>query len=144
MFSRNQVFCLKNWKLWRAPTTIDFNNFCWNFAHVPYLPILFRTWVVCQNQKITGFCTHTHTETSFINNSRNKHNKKYPTHLFIDIGKTETWEKFQQKILNFTVACQSFQFFRQITWFLRNARVLSKFKYCILHFLISIIKLKNN
>ena len=39
LFSRNQVFCLKNWKLWRAPTTINFNNFCWNFAHVPYLPI---------------------------------------------------------------------------------------------------------
>ena len=39
LFSRNQVFYLKNWKLWRAPTTIDFNNICWNFAHVPYLPI---------------------------------------------------------------------------------------------------------
>ena len=34
LFSRNQVVCLKNWKLWRAPTTTDFNNFFWNFAHI--------------------------------------------------------------------------------------------------------------
>ena len=24
-------------KIWRAPTTIGFNVFCWNFAHVSYL-----------------------------------------------------------------------------------------------------------
>ena len=41
-------------------------------------------------------------------------------------------------------ARQSFQFFRQITWFLRNARTLCKFQYWILHHLISIIKLPNN
>ena len=46
--------------------------------------------------------------------------KKTPTHNFVDIGKTETCAKYQQKILNCTVvrARQSFQFFRQITWFL--------------------------
>ena len=38
LFSRNQVFCLKNWNLWRAPTTLEFNLFYWNFAHV-YLPM---------------------------------------------------------------------------------------------------------
>ena len=41
-------------------------------------------------------------------------------------------------------ARQSLQFFRQMTCFLGNNRTLSKFKYCILHYLISIIKLKNN
>ena len=41
-------------------------------------------------------------------------------------------------------ACQNFQIFRQITWFLGNTRALSKFKYWILHDLISIIKLQNN
>ena len=41
-------------------------------------------------------------------------------------------------------ARQSFQFFRQRTWFLGNKRALSKFKYWILHYLISIIKLQNN
>ena len=38
-------------------------------------------------------------------------------------------------------ARQSFQFFRQITWFLGNNRALSKFKYRILHKLISTVKL---
>ena len=39
---------------------------------------------------------------------------------------------------------QGFHFFRQIIWFLGNARALSKFQYWILHHLISIIKLQNN
>ena len=30
-------------------------------------------------------------------------------------------------------ARQSFQFFREITWFLRNNRALPKFRYQILH-----------
>ena len=30
-------YCLKNWKLWRAPTTIEFNIFCGNLAHVSNL-----------------------------------------------------------------------------------------------------------
>ena len=34
IISKKQDFCLKNWKLWRVPTTIEFNKFCWNFAHV--------------------------------------------------------------------------------------------------------------
>ena len=34
LFPRNQVFCLKIWKLWRASTTLQVNIFCWNFAHV--------------------------------------------------------------------------------------------------------------
>ena len=69
--------------------------------------------VCCQNQKIPGF--YTLTETSFINNSISKQNKKNPTHPFVDIRKTETCAKFQQKTLNSTVvgARQSFQYFRQ-------------------------------
>ena len=68
LFSRSQIFCLKNWKFWRAPTTIEFNIFCWTFAHVSYLRmstkgypgfffILFRSWVICKNQKRPGFYT---------------------------------------------------------------------------------------
>ena len=41
-------------------------------------------------------------------------------------------------------ACQNFQFFRQITWFLRNKGTLFKSKYWILHHLIITIKLQNN
>ena len=39
LLSRNQVFCLTDGKLWRAPTILQLNIFCWNFAHVSYLPI---------------------------------------------------------------------------------------------------------
>ena len=42
------------------------------------------------------------------------------------------------------VARQIFQIFRQNTWFLENNRALSKFLYGILHYLIGIIKFKQN
>ena len=106
LFSRNQVFCLKdsqNRKFWRVSTTIDFNNFCWNFAHVPYLPIstkgcegfffiLFRTWVICQNQKTFGF--YKLTKAGFIDKSGSKQG---PTHPSVECRRP------------------SFQFFKQIT-----------------------------
>ena len=38
-FSRNQALRLKMWKLWRPPTILQFSIFCWNFAHVFYLPV---------------------------------------------------------------------------------------------------------
>ena len=49
----------------------------------------------------------------------------------------------QHKVLNCRVvgARQSFQIFRENTWFLENKRALSNFLYGILHYLISIIKL---
>ena len=55
-------------------------------------------------------------------------------------------QKFQQKILSFVVvgARQSFQYFRQIAWFLRNNRAVRKFWYWILYNLISITKLCKN
>ena len=36
----------------------------------------------------------------FANNSRSKQNKKNLEHTFVDIGKLETYAKFQQKTLN--------------------------------------------
>ena len=39
-------------------------------------------------------------------------------------------------------ALQSFRFFRQNTWLLKNNRALSKFLYGILNYFISITKLK--
>ena len=82
----------------------------------------------------------------FANNLRSKQNKKNPTHHFVYIGKYETCAKFQQKILNCRVVGtrQSFQILRQKTWFLETSRALSKLLYGILHYLISIIKLKQN
>ena len=61
LFPRNQAICLKNWKLWRAPSTIKFKIFWWNFAHVSYLTMstkdcsrfffLFKPWVITKNVK---------------------------------------------------------------------------------------------
>ena len=151
IFLRNQVLCLKNWKLWRAPTTIDFNNFCWTFAHVPYLPISIEECLgffkFCLElelfAKIKKYLVSTHSKKPVLLITLDLKNS---THPFVDIRKKEMCAKFQQKILNSTVvgACQIFQFFRQITWFLRNTRALSKFKHWILHHIISIIKLQNN
>ena len=45
LFLRNQVFCLKIWKLWQAPTILQFNIFCWNVAHVFYLQLP-KQWCV--------------------------------------------------------------------------------------------------
>ena len=86
--------------------------------------ILFRTWVISQNQKIPSF--YTLTETSFIKIrkiqflTQDLHKIRKTPH----IRKTEMCAKFQQKILNFTVvgAHQSFQFFRLVAWFFGNAR----------------------
>ena len=52
--------------------------------------------------------------------------KKHPTHPFVDITKQKTRAKSHQKIVNSMVvgARQSFQFFRQTTWFLGNNRGL--------------------
>ena len=95
--------------------------------------------------KIKKYLVSTHSQKlrSSITQDLNN-NKKNLTHSFVDIRKTETCAKFQQIILDFMAvgACQSFRFFRQITWYFGNARALSKFKYWILHHLI--IKLQSN
>ena len=85
LFHRNQPICLKNWKLWRAPTATKFNIFSWNFAHVSYLImsakgcsglffILFRYWAI--NKNIKNECIETRSFLIFAINSRSKQNKK--------------------------------------------------------------------
>ena len=151
MFSKNPVFCLKRWKLWQAPTTIEFNIFCWNFAHVSYLPMSIKgclgffyvVWILSNLQKSKQTCFLHTCFSHFFNNSRSKQNENNFEHPFADIVKQKRCAKFQQKILNFVVvgARQSFQFFRHIVWFLGNNIALSKFRYWILYNLISITKL---
>ena len=99
---------------------------------------MFRSWVIFRNSKIPGLYLLTETSLftfSLITRDLNKI-KKNPDHAFVDIIKKETSEKYQQKILNFMVvaARQSFRFFRQITWFLRNSRVLFKLRHWILDY----------
>ena len=58
----------------------------------------------------------------------------------------ERVQNFNKKLLKSMVvgARQSFQFYRQNTWFLENNRALSKFLYGTLPYLISITKLYKN
>ena len=92
-----QSSTIKNGELWQAPTTIESNNFRWNFAHVSYLTIatkgcsefffiLFRSWVI--NKNVKNECVETRVFFIFASNSRS-----------LDIVKQETCAKFQQKIL---------------------------------------------
>ena len=32
-----------------APTNLQFNIFCWNFAHVCYMPMSTKGWLICKN-----------------------------------------------------------------------------------------------
>ena len=98
LFPRNQVICLKNLKLWRTQTTVKFNIFCWNFAHVSYLMMsikgclgffcfifFFRSWIIIKNVK--NECVETRSFWFFGNNSRSKQNKKTSEGPFIVIGR---------------------------------------------------------
>ena len=102
---------------------------------------MFRSWVIDKS----GFCECAETRVFFIlaNNSRSNPNKNKSEHPFEHIDKCETCARFQQKLSYSKVVGgrQSFQFFLQNTWFLGNNRVLSKFLYGILHYLICITKL---
>ena len=63
-------------ELWWALTTIEFNTFRWNFAHVStkgcsgFNLVLHRSCFICQSQKRRGF--YTFVFCIFINNSRSK------------------------------------------------------------------------
>ena len=96
LFLRNQVICLKSWKLWRAPTYVEFNIFCSNFVHVSVLPMSTKGWVgflkFCLDFLVIdkpGFyeCVETSFFLILANNSSSKQNKKSPTHPFVVTSK---------------------------------------------------------
>ena len=94
LFSRNQIFCLKVWKLRQAPTPLDLNIFCWDLAHVSYLPmstkgcsgffILFRSWVICKNLKDL---VSTHLSFTFLLITPDLNKIENSEHPFVDIVK---------------------------------------------------------
>ena len=51
------------------------------------------------NKSVKNNFVETRFSKIFANNSRSKQNKKNPTHAFVDIGKEETYAKFQQKTI---------------------------------------------
>ena len=71
LFSRNQIFFMKNWKFWWAPTTVGLNTFCWNIPYVSHLSLSTKrcSWLFLfslgleffANQKRSGFYTLTET-----------------------------------------------------------------------------------
>ena len=90
LFWRNQVFCMKIWNLWRAPTTLQFNIFCWNFGYISYLPMstkgLVELSLFCLGLELYAkikktWCVHTRF-LHVINNSRFNKIKKIPNTLF--------------------------------------------------------------
>ena len=95
--------------------------------------ILFRSWIICKNLKCLGF--YTLTEIIFINSSRSKQHKKTPNILLQTLLSRKRVQISAKKLSNSMLdgARRSFQFFREITWFLRNNRALPKFRYQILH-----------
>ena len=73
IISQKPGYSSENWKLSQAPTTIEFNIFCWNPSHVFYLTrtikwclgfffILFISWVIDK----TCFCKCVETRSFFI------------------------------------------------------------------------------
>ena len=109
LFWRNQVIYMINWTLWRAPTTVEFNVFGWNFTYVFYL--------IISAKGCSGFCffyldlellikcktpgVYQCVETAFFffliftNNSRSKQDQKNLKQPFVDAGKCETCATFQ-------------------------------------------------
>ena len=80
LFPRNQAICLKNWKIWRAPTTTKFNICCWNVTSqclqkdVRIFFIFLRSWVI--NKSVKNKCVKTRSFFIFANISRSKSKKK--------------------------------------------------------------------
>ena len=77
LFLRNQAICLKNWKLWRAPTATKFFllEFCTRFllnnvskSVFEIFFILFRSWVI--NKNVKNQCVETRFFFIFANNPR--------------------------------------------------------------------------
>ena len=73
IISKKQVFFV-----WQAPTTIDVNIFCWNFAHVFYLVMstegCARFFLFCLDLETK--CVETMSFLIFANNSKSNQSKK--------------------------------------------------------------------
>ena len=130
-------------------------KFYTRFPHINVYNMVFEIFLFCLDlelfAKITKDLIPKHSETRFvyifIDNSRSKQNKKQrkeiPNILLYTSWSKKRVQNCSEKYQTLMVvsARQSFQFFRQVAWFLENKRALSKFRYRILHYLFSIIKL---
>ena len=136
MLSRNQVFCLKIWKLW-APTTIEFNvrtRFLLTNVYKRIFRIFFvllSSWVICKNQKDLVFI-HSFFIFLLITQDLNK-TKKNPM-----LSRTPVQNFSKNNKLCGSWNSSKFSTSQNFSKFLGNNRALFKFRYQILHNLISI------
>ena len=132
MFSRNQAFCMKNIKLWQAPTTIRVQHFllklCTGFLLTNVYKRLFEIFFLfCLDlelyAKIKKDLVSTHSLFTFllITQDLNKI-KKPPKTLLLTFLSMKHVQNFSKRFQQFVVvgADQIFQFFRQIAWLLTN------------------------
>ena len=121
--------------------------FCCNFAHVSCVPMSTKA---CSGifYFVSGFCECVETMSFFLlaNNARSIQNKKIPNSFLQTLVSRKRVQNFSKKILNSMAvrARDSFQFFRQITWFLENNRACLNFCVGLISIklvLISITKL---
>ena len=167
-FSRNCLFCLENWKLWRASTTIELKNiFYWNSAHVSYLPMPTKgtEWKVSKYRVLSGpyfpaFGLNTERYGEIRSNTERYGEMRRDTGK-CRAEKTPYLDTFHAVrvfgIFLFGVDLELFAKIKKdlvsthsgfyLTWFLRNNRknfytqILSKFRYQVLHYLIHVFEL---
>ena len=136
LFPRKQAICLKNLKLCRAPTATKINIFLLRFCTRFLLNNVFKRVSLFINKNIKNECLETRSFLFLqITQDLNKI-KKIPNTLLQTLVSRKRVKNIE--------ACQTFQFFRQKTWFLKSNRACFKFLYEISHYLISIIKSKQN
>ena len=130
LFSRNLALYRKIWKLWRAPTIPQFNIFCWKFAcflltnvckRVCGVFLFYLDLELFAKIKKDLVSTHSFFTLLLIIQDLNKTKKTPHTLLQTLLSRKRVQTKLNSMVVG---ARQSFQFFRQKTWFLGNNRGL--------------------
>ena len=95
VFKKPGIFS-KNLKILMSSNYPTVQHFCWNFAHVAYLPMSIKGctgfFLSCLDlelfaKKLKRPGIYTLLFYIFINNSRSRQNKTNPKYLFVDINK---------------------------------------------------------
>ena len=134
LFSRNQVFCFKKWKLVEALIQVEFIIFLWNFAHVFSSQCLQNYFLLCfavltKNQKTFFFLNHVETRSFYFSLDISRVRKIQSPYALADISKENKCANFQRKVNSTWVIVSKSCFFKQKTLFLENK--LSKLRYKI-------------
>ena len=132
LFLRNQVICLKNWKLRRGPTTTQCDIFGWNWAHVSYLTMAGSSGFYLDLELLIRKEKNEFVETRsfyFLQKTQEQNKIENPWTPFFRYWKVGKVCKVSQKILKSIVvgAHQSFQFSHKIPGFLKTIELCLNF-----------------